>query len=104
MKTAERRAYRRFNVDPLLCRTNPHMDGVCVLRNVSLKGAFFMTPEPPKIGSKLELEFREEPLEGYCLEGLVVRAEEGRVRGFGIEFEGPHPRILRAVYCSDGVN
>jgi hypothetical protein len=94
----ERRAFRRYRVEPLLARTIPQIEGVCVLRDVSLSGALFLSPAPPPVGSRLGIEFSEEPLDGYSLFGKVVRHESSRVRGFGVAFETPHPKLLRAVY------
>jgi len=98
MKRVERRASTRFNVDPVLCRMVPTGPGLCVLRNVSLNGAFFLNHTPPDVGSKVKLEFTEWPLSGYKLVGEVVRHGLGTFRGFAVFFPIPRPRLLRAVY------
>ncbi len=94
----ERRVDRRFKVDPVICNTVPRMRGLCVLRNVSLQGAFFMNQAPPPLGSTLKLEFSESPLHGYSVGGKVVRHFTSGHKGFAIEFLSPHPRMLRAAY------
>ena len=98
---ADRRAFRRFSVDPLFCATFPELEGVCVLKNVSLNGAFFLNRTPPAVGSRLRLEFVETPLNGYRLVGEVVRHGQGSSKGFAVNFTNPHPRLLRAVYHND---
>jgi hypothetical protein len=100
MKTEERRNGKRFRVVPLLCHTQPKTSGLCVLRDVSISGAFFQTPDPPMIGTHLMVEFTEDPLDGYELAGKVIRHASGQIRGFGVTFHHPHPKLLRAVYCS----
>ncbi len=101
MKDADRRICRRFPVQPLLCHTEPRMRGVCVLKNISMCGAFFLHETPPPIGVILNLEFNEPPLEGYDLRGKVVRHTLGRLKGFAVDFRSPRPRLLRAVYCNE---
>ena len=75
MDAVERRLFQRYNVDPLLCSTIPETRGVCVLRNISLTGAYFLNHTPPPIGSRVRVEFAEMPLEGYRLIGQVVRLD-----------------------------
>ena len=99
---ADRRGSKRFPVDPVVCNTLPKIRGICVLRNVSLNGAFFMHQTPPPIGSTLKVEFMDSPLEGYALGGKVVRHNNGAHRGFALRFLNPHPRMLRAAYYPDG--
>ncbi len=94
----ERRSFQRYNVDPLACNTFPGTRGVCVLRNISLTGAYFVTSIPPPIGSRVRVEFSEMPLEGYRLVGEVVRHGPGTLKGFAVDFICPRPRLLRAVY------
>lgn len=95
----ERRTHKRFDVQPLICRTHPRLYGISVLRNVSLQGAFLLNGEPPPIGTSCELEFAEPPLSGYRLRGQVVRHGSLKLsRGYAIDFISPHPRLLRAVY------
>jgi hypothetical protein len=100
----ERRSFQRFNVDPLLCNTIPEMRGVCVLRNVSLAGAYFLNHTPPPVGSRVRVEFSELPLDGYRLIGEVVRHGLGAYRGFALNFSIPHPKLLRAVYHAEYPN
>ena len=101
MRQAERRIFKRFKVRPVLCSTNPELRGGCVLKNVSLNGAFFLYPTPPPIGAQVHFDFAEPPLEGYLLHGKVVRHNFGRRRGFAVDFQSPRPKLLRAVYCND---
>jgi hypothetical protein len=98
--SSERREFKRFDVDPLLCETHPASSSLCVLRNVSLNGAFFLNQNPPPVGSPVNITFAESPLEGYKLTGHVSRLETGLRKGFGVIFKGPHPRLLKAVYDS----
>ena len=98
--SAERRVFKRFDVDPLLCETHPSSTSLCVLRNVSLKGAFFLNQNPPDLDSPVNITFAESPLEGYRLAGRVSRLGTGLRKGFGVEFNDPHPRLLKAVYDS----
>lgn len=104
MEADERRTNSRYEVEPLLCRTFPETFGVCVLRNVSLNGAFLLNHAPPPVGSRVRLEFTEQPLEGYRLIGEVVRHHAGRVHGFAVHFDIARPRLLRAVYHSEYPN
>ena len=101
MKDADRRIHKRFSVQPLLCRTDPRLPGVCVLRNVSMGGAFFLHSSPPPVGASLRIGFNEPPLEDYDLSGRVVRHTVGDTKGFAVGFANPHPRLLRAVYCNE---
>jgi hypothetical protein len=96
------RAFERFTTDPLLCKVGLKEAGVCVLRNLSIRGAYFLHPTPPPVGADVEVEFSEMPLEGYRLKGRVVRHGLGRYRGFAICLSEPHPRLLRAVYYKLG--
>ena len=97
------RVFKRFTTDPLLCRVGLKNSGVCVLRNLSIRGAYFLHPTPPPVGANVEVEFSETPLEGYRLKGRVVRHGLGRYQGFAICLPEPHPRLLRAVYYKLGV-
>lgn len=101
MSSMERRIFRRFRVEPILCQVIPPERTVCVLRDVSLNGALFLSPNPPPVGSILDVRFREPPLEDYNLQGTVVRHEQSRFKGFGVVFDGPHPKLLRAVYHTE---
>ena len=98
---SERRGYKRFTVDPILCHAVPKVQGICLLKNVSMGGAFFLNKSPPPIGSKVRIEFVELPLEGYEVNGNVVRHGLGRYRGFALEFPTPRPKVLRAVYHTE---
>jgi hypothetical protein len=100
--TSSHRAFERFTTDPLLCRVATKNAGVCVLRNLSIRGAYFLHPTPPPVGANVEVEFSEMPLEGYRLKGRVIRHGLGRYRGFAICLSEPHPRLLRAVYYKLG--
>lgn len=104
MDAIERRVFQRYNVDPLLCITIPETRGVCVLRNISLTGAYFLNHTPPAIGSRIRVEFAEMPLEGYRLVGEVVRHGLGTFKGFAVNFASPRPRLLRAVYHAEYPN
>ncbi|HUU03237.1 MAG TPA: PilZ domain-containing protein [Myxococcota bacterium] len=101
MSGAERREFSRFPVQPLLCKTLPRRNGVCVLKDVSMGGAFFQHSSPPPIGTRLTVEFSEPPLLGYDLQVLVVRHNPGRFKGFAVNVSPPRPRLLRAVYCNE---
>jgi hypothetical protein len=104
MENLERRTNTRFDVEPLLCRTVPETLGICVLRNVSLNGAFLLNHTPPPIGSHVRLEFSETPLRGYRVIGEVVRHHMGTFKGFALRFNLPRPRLLRAVYHTEYPN
>jgi len=97
----ERRGFKRFNVEPVLCQTTPGTRGICLLKNVSVNGAFFMNKAPPPVGTLLNVEFSELPLEGYQVEGRVVRHGDGEFRGFAVSFLAPRPKLLRAVYHNE---
>ena len=101
MEKKERRSSSRFNVEPLLCKMIPGKNGFCVLRNVSINGAFFLNHAPPPVGDKVKLEFSEKPLEGYRIIGEVVRHGMGRLKGFAVHFPMARPRLLRAFYHSN---
>ncbi len=94
----DHRAFERFTTEPLLCRVALKKAGACVLRNLSIHGAYFLHTAPPPVGASVEVEFSEMPLEGYRLSGRVVRHGLGRYRGFAVCLSKPHPRLLRAVY------
>jgi hypothetical protein len=97
----ERRRHSRFNVDPIVCRTDPRVDGLCILKNVSITGAFFLNQTPPPVGSYVKIEFAEMPLEGYRINGRVVHHGLNGIRGFAVSMRSPRPRLLRAVYHAD---
>jgi hypothetical protein len=101
LEEKERRIEKRFVVDPVVCHTMPKVRGICVLRNVSLQGAFFLHQSPPKVGSSLKVEFSDPPLQGYSLGGKVIRHNTGNYRGFALKFLQPHPKVLRAAYYND---
>jgi hypothetical protein len=94
----ERREFSRFNVDPIVCRTVPRLPSLCILRDVSVTGAFLQAQEAPPLKSVVEVEFTEEPLSGYRLEAKVVRHSRKNHKGFAVRFIDPRPRVLRAVY------
>lgn len=101
MTGEERREFSRFPVQPILCKTLPRGKGICVLKDVSMGGAFFQNSSPPPVGTRLTVEFTEPPLLGYGLQVVVVRNNPGRHNGFAVNVRPPRPRLLRAVYCND---
>ncbi len=101
MSEADRREFSRFPVQPILCKTLPRRNGVCVLKDVSMGGAFFQHSSPPPIGTHLTVEFSEPPLVGYGLQVEVVRHAPGNFKGFAVNVRPPRPRLLRAVYCNE---
>ena len=96
----DRRRARRFEVNPVVCRCGPETDrpGLCVVRNISLQGAYVVSPKSMRPGVPVRLQFSTAPLEGYELTGTVVRQETGRPKGFAVRFNAPRPRLLRVVY------
>ncbi len=100
IRQGERRNSRRFEVNPVVCRCGPESgrQGLCVLRNVSVLGAYVVSPNALPPGSPIRLTFAAPPLAGYSLTGTVVRRDAGRPKGFAVRFEGPRPRLLRTVY------
>jgi hypothetical protein len=97
----ERRKFTRFDVDPIICRTEPESKGLCILRNVSVSGAYFLSTKPPPVGTFMKVQFSEMPLDGYQVNGKVVRHGNSLKKGFALTFRGPHPKLLRAVYHTD---
>jgi len=97
----ERRQFTRFEVDPIICRTEPESKGMCILRNVSVSGAYFLSSKPPPVGTFMKIQFAETPLEGYRVNGKVVRHGNSFKKGFALCFRVPRPKLLRAVYHTD---
>lgn len=99
----ERRINKRQAVHSLVCRCGsiPGNSGLCVVQDVSLEGAFVLNQTPPPIGANVDLQFSRAPLEGYYLQGTVVRTQQDRPRGFAVHFDTPRPRMLRVVYHSN---
>ncbi len=97
----ERRKFTRFDVDPIICRTEPASRGLCILRNVSVSGAYFLSMKPPPVGTFMKVQFAEVPLEGYLVNGKVIRHGNSKKKGFAINFHIPRPKLLRAVYHTD---
>ena len=102
--TTERRKDIRLDTEPLNCQPDIEIKDICLLKNISLQGAFLLCRTPPPVGIWLNLKFTEVPLKDYEVEGIVVRHGLGRFKGFAMYFVNPRPKLLRAVYYNTETN